>query len=168
MSDPERPQGPHTRAVPAGETPDATGSLVPPIHQTTVFRFRDPAHMADVLTGAVPGHVDSRLGNPTLAAAGPPLRAVVRPHARLVHVDPPPNPTLRLADLAGVAALAREVGAVSMVDSTFATPVVQRPLAHGLDLVVHSATKYLGGHDDVTAGALAGAKPLVARARKMR
>src|ERR1051326_2646262 len=84
MSDPERPQGPHTRAVPAGETPDATGSLVPPIHQTTVFRFRDPAHMADVLTGAVPGHVYSRLGNPTVRAAELKLAALEEAEDALV------------------------------------------------------------------------------------
>ncbi len=80
----------------------------------------------------------------------------VRPNTRLIYVESPTNPTLAVTDLAGVAALAGERGIATCVDNTFATPVNQRPLEHGIDLVVHSATKYLGGHSDVTAGLVVG------------
>ena len=71
------------------------------------------------------------------------------------------NPTLELFDIAAIAERAHAHGALLMVDNTFASPVNQQPLALGADLVVHSATKYLGGHSDITAGALMGAKVLV-------
>lgn len=83
--------------------------------------------------------------------------------ADLVYLESPTNPTVRLPDLRAAAALARHAGAVSVVDGTFATPVNSRPLALGVDLVVHSATKYLGGHGDVMAGAVLGAKAHVDR-----
>jgi cystathionine beta-lyase/cystathionine gamma-synthase len=80
-------------------------------------------------------------------------RAII-PGTRLVLTETPVNPTCALTDLAAVARLARAAGALSMCDNTFASPLNQRPLALGIDLVVHSATKYLGGHHDLTAGAL--------------
>lgn len=76
------------------------------------------------------------------------------------------NPTLRVADLPGMARIAAAAGAALVVDSTFATPVNLRPLEHGADVVVHSATKYLGGHSDVIAGVIAGDASLIATARK--
>lgn len=82
--------------------------------------------------------------------------AAIRPNTRLIFVETPANPTLLLTDLAGVAALARERGITTCGDNTFATPINQQPIAHGIDLVVHSATKYLGGHSDVTAGVVVG------------
>lgn len=88
---------------------------------------------------------------------------------RVVLVETPSNPLLRVVDLRAVADVAHERGARLVVDATFATPVNLRPLEHGADLVVHSATKYLGGHSDVTAGAACGSAELVeevaARAR---
>ena len=81
--------------------------------------------------------------------------------ARLVFLETPSNPTLELFDIAAIAAQAQAHGALLMVDNTFASPVNQQPLALGADLVVHSATKYLGGHSDLTAGALMGAKTLL-------
>ncbi|HET7524633.1 MAG TPA: aminotransferase class I/II-fold pyridoxal phosphate-dependent enzyme [Burkholderiaceae bacterium] len=78
----------------------------------------------------------------------------IRPGTRLVMTETPVNPTCALTDLAAVARLARTVGALSVCDNTFASPLNQQPLAHGIDLVVHSATKYLGGHHDITAGAV--------------
>ena len=81
--------------------------------------------------------------------------------ARLVFLETPSNPTLELFDIAAIAARAHAHGALLMVDNTFASPVNQQPLALGADLVVHSATKYLGGHSDITAGALMGAKALI-------
>ena len=90
----------------------------------------------------------------------------LRPTTRLVMLESPSNPLLRLTDLRAVADVARAAGAVTVVDNTFATPLNQRPLDLGVDLVVHSATKYLGGHSDLTAGAVAGARALVERVWK--
>lgn len=81
--------------------------------------------------------------------------------ARLVFLETPSNPTLELFDIAAIAEQAHARGALLMVDNTFASPVNQQPLALGADLVVHSATKYLGGHSDITAGALMGSKVLI-------
>jgi cystathionine gamma-lyase len=78
----------------------------------------------------------------------------VREGTRLVWIESPTNPMLKLVDLAEVARVARERGALSVVDNTFATPYFQRPLAHGIDAVVHSTTKYLNGHSDVVGGAV--------------
>jgi cystathionine beta-lyase/cystathionine gamma-synthase len=80
---------------------------------------------------------------------------------RLVFFETPSNPALELFDIAAIAERAQAHGALLVVDNTFASPVNQQPLALGADLVVHSATKYLGGHSDVTAGALMGSKELL-------
>ncbi|MBK8976434.1 MAG: cystathionine gamma-synthase [Planctomycetes bacterium] len=82
------------------------------------------------------------------------VRAALRPSTKLVMTESPSNPLLRLTDLSAVAELARAHGALSMCDNTFATPYLQSPLAHGIDIVIHSTTKYLGGHSDVVGGAL--------------
>ncbi len=82
-------------------------------------------------------------------------RALARP-AAMVMLESPTNPDCSLTDLAAVARLAHDAGATVVVDNTFATPLNQRPLALGADLVVHSATKYLGGHHDLTAGVVVG------------
>ena len=87
----------------------------------------------------------------------------MRPETRLVIVETPSNPMLKVTDLAAVAALARARGALTLADNTFASPVNQRPSEHGIDLVVHSATKYLGGHSDLLAGVLCGPSGLVDR-----
>ena len=89
--------------------------------------------------------------------------SVVSPRTRLVVIETPTNPVLRVHDIARWAAAAHRVGAHLLVDGTFATPINQRPLELGADLVVHSATKYLGGHSDVTAGAVVGARALLER-----
>jgi len=80
------------------------------------------------------------------------LEAAVGPKTRLIWVETPTNPLLKLADLEGIAAFAAERGILTVCDNTFATPMLQRPLELGFDLVVHSATKYLGGHSDVVGG----------------
>lgn len=80
------------------------------------------------------------------------VRAAIRSDTRLIWVETPTNPLLRLADLGAIAALAREQGILSCADNTFATPMLQRPLTQGFDLVLHSATKYLAGHSDVVSG----------------
>jgi len=91
--------------------------------------------------------------------------AAVTPRTALIYLETPSNPTLQLTDLAAVADIARRQGAVTVVDNTFATPVNQRPLDLGADLVVHSATKYLGGHGDLVAGVVVGRAALVERLR---
>ena len=80
--------------------------------------------------------------------------AAIRPNTRLIWVETPTNPLLKLVDVAAVAKVAREAGALLAVDNTFASPYFQRPLELGADLVVHSTTKYLGGHSDVVGGAV--------------
>lgn len=80
------------------------------------------------------------------------VRHALRPTTRLVWLESPTNPTLKVSDIAAVSALAHSYGALVVVDNTFASPILQKPLALGADLVIHSATKYLAGHSDVIAG----------------
>src|SRR6516162_1246431 len=82
------------------------------------------------------------------------VRAAVRPSTRLVLIETPSNPLMKIVDIAGVARIAREANAISVCDGTFTTPVLQRPLDWGVDMVWHSTTKYIGGHSDMTGGAL--------------
>lgn len=81
------------------------------------------------------------------------------PATRLVWLESPTNPTLKISDISAIASLARQHGALLCVDNTFASPVLQQPLELGADIVVHSATKYLGGHSDLIAGALVARDP---------
>jgi methionine-gamma-lyase len=93
----------------------------------------------------------------------------VQPQTALLYVETPNNPLMHVTDIAAVVALARRIGALTIVDNTFASPVNQSPLALGADLVCHSATKYLGGHMDVTAGVIVGRRELIRQAtRTMR
>ena len=80
------------------------------------------------------------------------IEAAIRPNTRLVWVETPTNPLLKLVDLERVAAIAKKRGIWAAADNTFASPYVQRPLEHGFDLVVHSTTKYLNGHSDMVGG----------------
>ena len=82
------------------------------------------------------------------------LQAAVTRDTRLIWVESPSNPLLKLADIAAVADIAHRAGAYAVCDSTFATPVLQQPLSLGVDLVMHSTTKYIGGHSDITGGVL--------------
>jgi cystathionine beta-lyase/cystathionine gamma-synthase len=75
------------------------------------------------------------------------VRAALRPTTRLIHAETPCNPILRLTDLAALSAIAREAGVLLYVDSTLATPVVTRPIDHGFDLVIHSRTRFMNGHE---------------------
>jgi len=86
----------------------------------------------------------------------------------LLFLETPVNPTLRLVDVSSVCAVAREAGVPVAVDATFATPMLQRPIEQGADLVVHSATKYLGGHSDLTGGCVAGSHEHVRRLAERR
>lgn len=93
------------------------------------------------------------------------VKAALRPNTRLIHAESPCNPLLRLTDLAGLAALARAHGVLCSVDSTLATPVLTRPLALGVDLVIHSLTKFMNGHGDALGGAVIGSRALISRIR---
>jgi methionine-gamma-lyase len=84
------------------------------------------------------------------------IAAAIRPNTRVLYVESPGNPAMHIVELPGVAELARRHGLVTIIDNTLATPFNSRPLELGMDLVVHSATKYLSGHSDVVAGALIG------------
>ncbi len=87
------------------------------------------------------------------------VRAAVRPETKIIWVETPTNPLLGIADIAALAAVAHDAGALLVVDNTFASPYLQRPLDLGADAVVHSTTKYIGGHSDVVGGALITADP---------
>ena len=89
------------------------------------------------------------------------LAQAIRPNTRIVYIETPANPTLRLTDLRLAADLAHQAGALLVVDNTFLSPILQRPLEHGADVVLHSATKYIGGHGDVIAGVICGSSDLM-------
>jgi cystathionine gamma-synthase len=104
---------------------------------------------------------ETSLFDPTDAAA---FVAALRPNTRLVLIETVSNPTLRVADLHGIAAICRESGVILAVDSTFSTPRALRPFEHGADIVIHSVTKLLAGHSDATLGYVAARDPAL-RAR---
>jgi len=92
---------------------------------------------------------------------------LVNAKTRALYVESPTNPTLGLVDLKKVVTLARKHNLISIIDNTFATPILQKPLELGFDLVLHSATKYLAGHSDIVAGAVAGSRELLGKVREM-
>jgi len=87
----------------------------------------------------------------------------LRPNTKGVYVETPSNPTLKLIDLKMLSAWAKQEGIWSMIDNTFASPVNQNPIGFGIDIVIHSATKYLGGHSDICAGAVVGSQARIAK-----
>ncbi|MDH5263835.1 MAG: O-succinylhomoserine sulfhydrylase [Betaproteobacteria bacterium] len=88
-------------------------------------------------------------------------RAALRPRTKLLFAETPSNPVCEIADIAGLASIAREAGAILAIDNCMCSPALQRPIAHGADLVVHSATKYIDGQGRVLGGAIAGRRDLV-------
>ncbi len=90
--------------------------------------------------------------------------AAVRPNTKLLYLETPGNPTLTLCDLGAMARIAKDAGLVTICDNTFATPVNQRPAEFGIDVVVHSATKYFCGHGDAVGGLVAGSRAFIERA----
>ena len=96
--------------------------------------------------------IETSLADPTNVAA---MRAALQPNTRLILIETVSNPTIRVADVAGIAALAREAGVLLAVDNTFTTPRAFRPFDHGADIVIHSVTKLLSGHSDATLGYVA-------------
>jgi methionine-gamma-lyase len=106
--------------------------------------------------GIVVRHVESDLAG---------IERLAGPRTKALYIETPTNPTLRLVDLKKAVAFAQEWGLISIVDNTFASPVLQKPLAMGFNIVVHSASKYLSGHSDVIAGAAAGSTVLIDKVR---
>lgn len=89
------------------------------------------------------------------------LKSAISDQTRIVYFETPANPNMRLVDIAAIAAIARDAGALTIVDNTYATPLLTRPIELGADFVLHSATKYLGGHGDLVAGIVCGrAEPI--------
>lgn len=95
------------------------------------------------------------------------VRGAIHGSTTALYVESLSNPTLKVADIAALANIAHERGVMLIVDNTFASPALLRPIEHGADLVVHSATKYISGHGDVVAGVVAGSGPLIERVRGM-
>jgi len=89
------------------------------------------------------------------------LESCIQENTRLIYIETPSNPLLSITDIQAVADMAKKRGLISVIDNTFASPVNQQPAALGVDLVVHSATKYMGGHSDILAGAVAGSDELM-------
>ena len=213
-----------TLSLHAGQQPDpATGARAVPIYQTTSYVFRDTDHAAALFNLERPGHIYSRISNPTVAvleeriaaleggvgavctASGQAalhlaiatlmgagghivasaslyggsinllkltlprfgiatsfvhprdldgFRAAIRPETRMVFAETLGNPGLEVLDLEAVAAIAHAGGVPLMIDSTFSTPYLNRPFEHGADLLMHSATKWLGGHGVAIGGVL--------------
>jgi methionine-gamma-lyase len=212
--------------------------LVPPIHMTSTFTFRDQAHGAGVFTGAEAGYLYSRISNPTvqqlqekmallegtedaiatssgMAAASSVLMSLARPgdnvvasntlyggtfallhqhlaafnietrflssrdvndrdkiaalvdeKTRLLYIESPANPTLDIIDISLWASIARARAIPLAVDNTFASTYLQKPVSMGADIVLHSATKYLGGHGDVIGGIITASSEMCARIRE--
>jgi len=224
-----------TRAIHLGYDPMAHGgALTPPLHLTSTFAFETAEAGGEIFAGDRPGHVYSRISNPTLdllearvadlegAEAGlalasgmgaitavlwtllapgdevivdktlygctfafmhhglrkfgitithvdmtdpANLAAAMSDRTRVVYFETPANPNMRLVDIEAIAAIAHAGGAQVVVDNTYATPYLTRPIALGADLVVHSATKYLGGHGDLVAGIVVGRADAVTEIR---
>ncbi|MCO7175042.1 trans-sulfuration enzyme family protein [Sporolactobacillus kofuensis] len=94
------------------------------------------------------------------------VRKALRPNTKLIHLETPGNPTTRVSDIAEIAKMAKTVGALVSVDSTFASPYIQRPLELGADLVLHSLTKYINGHGDAMGGAVIGRNELIDKIKR--
>jgi methionine-gamma-lyase len=103
-------------------------------------------------------HVDTDLAG---------IERLVNPRTKALYIETPTNPSLRLVDLRKAAAFAKEWDLISLIDNTFASPVLQKPLELGFDIVLHSASKYLAGHSDVIAGAAVGRNSLIHKIREM-
>lgn len=93
------------------------------------------------------------------------FRAKRRDNTVLAYIETPTNPCLRILDIKAMAEFAQDAGIVTVIDNTFASPINQNPIDHGIDVVVHSGTKYLGGHSDLSSGAVVGPAPVMAKVR---
>ncbi|MCU0664101.1 MAG: PLP-dependent aspartate aminotransferase family protein [Myxococcota bacterium] len=211
-----------SQVVHAGQSVDpTTGSVAPPLYQTSTFAFETAAQGAARFAGTEPGFIYTRMGNPTIqrleeavtalegGAAGfatssgmaalntilfaflksgdhlvgtdcvygpsrvvverdwarfgvtstfvdtakpSAIEAAIRPETKIVFIETPANPTVSLTDLAAASRAAKSAGALLVVDNTFASPILQRPIEFGADVVMHSMTKFINGHTDIVAG----------------
>jgi len=89
------------------------------------------------------------------------FRDCLKTNTKLIYIETPSNPMLKLVDIFAIAKLGKSKGILTAIDNTFATPVIQKPITLGVDIVIHSATKYFGGHSDITAGAVASSQKIV-------
>ena len=89
------------------------------------------------------------------------FEAAIKPNTKIIYIETPSNPLMKLTDLAMIASLAKKQGCISMIDNTFASPINQTPADYGIDIIMHSATKYMGGHSDISAGAIATTQKLI-------
>lgn len=96
------------------------------------------------------------------------IRPLLMSNTKLIYIESPSNPLLKVVDIAGVAIIAKEHGVPLLIDSTFASPALQKPISLGADVVLHSATKFLAGHSDVLCGAVAGSRRLVQKIQRMQ
>jgi methionine-gamma-lyase len=96
------------------------------------------------------------------------VKEAIQKNTRLIYAETPTNPTLKIVDLHGLASIAKKHGLTTVVDSTLATPYNLQPIKFGIDIAVHSATKYLGGHNDVTAGVVCGSKEFIQKLKRTR
>lgn len=135
----------------------------------TLLKTGDEVAFVGPLYGGTEGLLRDILGNFGVTVHGArdveELRAVVNERTRLVWLETPTNPTIQIVDLRAASEVAHAAGALVVVDNTFSTPYLTRPLEHGADLVMHSATKYLGGHGDVIGGVVAASADLIAELR---
>ncbi len=90
------------------------------------------------------------------------FEAALRPETKLIYIESPSNPLLKIVDIRAIARLAKKKGILTIIDNTFATPINQNPIAMGIDIVIHSGTKYLGGHSDLSCGAIVTSRTLAA------
>ncbi len=123
------------------------------MYSTTTFFFKHLAENFGIETSFVDATDAKNYAN------------AIRPKTKIFWIETPSNPLVKITDISTVAKIAKENNITSISDNTFATPFNQRPLEFGVDLIIHSATKYLGGHSDLTAGLLVGRKDIVEKAR---
>lgn len=148
----------------------ATGMAAVATVMLTLLKSGDHVAATDPVYGASRVLLETRMGRLGVTTTWVPatdpaaLRAAMRPTTRMIYVETPANPTLDLVDLQATAAVAREAGVPLVVDNTFASPHLQRPIEHGADLVLHSMTKALNGHSDVVAGIVVAKDPALLKA----
>lgn len=149
-----------------GEAALATGSGMAAISTTLVSLLKQGDHVVagDTLYGCTHGLISELLPRYGIevtmvdSSCIENIEAAMKPNTKAVYVETPANPTLKIVDLKAAAKVAHRFGAKLIVDNTFMSPIFQRPLELGADVVVHSATKYIGGHGDVIAGIIVGKK----------
>ncbi|MFQ6014101.1 MAG: trans-sulfuration enzyme family protein [Anaerolineae bacterium] len=158
-------------ALEGGEAALVTGSGMAAIATAVLIAVKGGDHIVsanaiysgtyELFTDRLPGYgVEVTLVDATDPAN---IEAALRGNTKLIYIETPGNPTLKLTDMAAVVEIGKRAGVMTMMDNTFATPINQRPLAQGIDVVVHSATKYLCGHGDAIGGVIVGSATFLGR-----